>query len=93
MMEQGPTEAVCEQPLHPYTQALLSAEPLPLPADQRDDRRRIRLQGEIPSPLNPPSGCPFRPRCAFATEACASPPPLHEAHGRHVLCHHPLEAT
>tara|TARA_A100001391_G_scaffold128928_1_gene88208 strand:+ start:3936 stop:4928 length:993 start_codon:yes stop_codon:yes gene_type:complete len=89
MMEQGPTEAVCEQPLHPYTQALLSAEPLPLPADQRDDRRRIRLQGEIPSPLNPPSGCPFRTRCPRAEQRCAEQVPewREVAPDHRVACH------
>ncbi|MFC6330072.1 ABC transporter ATP-binding protein [Alloalcanivorax gelatiniphagus] len=89
MMEQGPTAAVCEQPLHPYTQALLSAEPLPLPADQRDDRRRIRLQGEIPSPLNPPSGCPFRTRCPRAEQRCAEQVPewREVAPDHRVACH------
>ena len=89
MMEQGPTGAVCEQPLHPYTQALLSAEPLPLPSDQRDHRRRIRLQGEIPSPLNPPSGCPFRTRCPRAETRCAEQVPewREVAPDHRVACH------
>lgn len=74
MMELGPTGAVIDQPLHPYTQALLSAEPRPVPSDMREDRR-IRLEGEIPSPVAPPSGCRFRTRCPFATEKCAAEPP------------------
>lgn len=74
MMELGPTDAVIETPLHPYTQALLSAEPRPVPSDMREDRR-IRLEGEIPSPVAPPSGCRFRTRCPFATEQCAAEVP------------------
>ncbi|MCH2559343.1 MAG: hypothetical protein MK005_18855 [Alcanivorax sp.] len=88
-MEQGPAGAVCEQPLHPYTQALLSAEPLPLPSDRRDHQRRIRLQGEIPSPLNPPSGCPFRTRCPRAEARCAEQVPAWRevAPDHRVACH------
>lgn len=74
MMELGPTDAVIEKPLHPYTQALLSAEPRPVPSDMREDRR-IHLKGEIPSPVAPPSGCRFRTRCPFATEHCAAKQP------------------
>jgi len=89
LMEQGPAGAVCEQPLHPYTQALLSAEPLPLPSDRRDHQRRIRLQGEIPSPLNPPSGCPFRTRCPRAEARCAEQVPAWRevAPDHRVACH------
>lgn len=68
LMEIGPAREVCEAPRHPYTEALLSAVPDPDP-DQR--RQRIVLQGDIPSPANPPSGCVFRTRCRFATMACA----------------------
>lgn len=89
LMEQGPADAISDHPLHPYTQALLSAEPLPLPSDLRDSRRRIRLEGEIPSPLNPPSGCPFRTRCPKAEARCAEQvPEWRELQPEHwVACH------
>jgi oligopeptide/dipeptide ABC transporter ATP-binding protein len=68
VMEEGPASAVLEQPMHPYTQALLSASPS-LDATRR--RVRILLQGDPPSPSNPPSGCVFRTRCPMAISACA----------------------
>jgi peptide/nickel transport system ATP-binding protein/oligopeptide transport system ATP-binding protein len=73
-VELGPTEKVSERPLHPYTQALLSAEPRPLPSNMRGDAR-IVLEGEIPSPIDPPSGCRFRTRCRYAQEVCAARAP------------------
>jgi oligopeptide/dipeptide ABC transporter ATP-binding protein len=87
-VELGPTENVSEQPLHPYTQALLSAEPLPLPSTMRSDRRII-LQGEIPSPIDPPSGCRFRTRCQYAQPVCAdTTPDWRELSPDHwVACH------
>lgn len=87
-VELGPTEAVSGQPLHPYTQALLSAEPIPLPSSMRRDRR-ILLKGEIPSPIDPPSGCRFRTRCQYAQPLCANKEPEWRElrPGHWVACH------
>ena len=75
-----------EHPLHPYTQALLSAAPVP---DPRVKRRRILLKGDIPSPINPPSGCPFHTRCPVAEARCRveTPPMRTTAPGHDVACH------
>jgi oligopeptide/dipeptide ABC transporter ATP-binding protein len=87
-VELGPTESVSERPLHPYTQALLSAEPRPLPSSMRGDER-IVLEGEIPSPIDPPSGCRFRTRCRYAQDLCANRTPdwRELAPGHWVACH------
>jgi oligopeptide transport system ATP-binding protein len=91
IVEQGPADEVYERPLHPYTRALISAVPVPYPEDatQRARRRRIRLEGELPSPLAPPRGCPFHPRCPWVEPQCKTdPPPLSEiSPGRWAACH------
>lgn len=88
LMELGPTEDVIEQPLHPYTRALLSAEPIPLPSTMRIDKRII-LEGEIPSPVAPPSGCRFRTRCPSVQPRCATEVPAWRElkPGHAVACH------
>lgn len=87
-MELGPTEDVCDRPLHPYTEALMSAEPVPLPSQLRT-QKRIVLEGEIPSPIDPPSGCRFRTRCRSAQDECARrEPQWRELRPDHwVACH------
>lgn len=87
-MEMGPTEDVIHRPLHPYTVALLSAEPVPLPQHMRTSRR-IELKGEIPSPVSPPSGCRFRTRCPYAVARCEQQvPEWREMRPGHlVACH------
>ncbi len=72
VMEVAPTEALFERPLHPYSQALLAASPKP---DPLQPMTHVPLQGDIPSPVNPPSGCVFRTRCPYALEACAQARP------------------
>jgi oligopeptide transport system ATP-binding protein len=90
IVETGPCEEVYTRPAHPYTRALLSAETrIDLSNGPTD---RILLTGEVPSPMNPPSGCRFRTRCWKAAPACAEPPELTGA-GRQVRCHFPLEPT
>ena len=85
-VEHGPGETIFAQPRHPYTQALLASTPAVDPARRR---RRITLSGELPSPLDPPSGCAFHRRCAFATDLCAKDwPLLRDVDGRQVACHH-----
>ena len=85
VVEHGPVDAVFSAPLHPYTRALLSATPI---ADPLAKRNRTALKGEIPSPLNPPTGCPFHPRCPIAIAECTSRVPIQrEVHNRIVACH------
>ncbi|GIP59723.1 ABC transporter ATP-binding protein [Paenibacillus woosongensis] len=88
MVELGHKAAVFDQPLHPYTQALMSAIPIPNPKIQRQ-REKITLRGELPSPLNPPTGCRFHTRCPWAVEQCRQiEPEWREARPDHwVACH------
>ena len=88
MVELADAEEIYNHPLHPYSQSLLSAVPLPDPKAARANKR-IVLSGDIPSPLNAPSGCPFRTRCRYATEQCAqSMPAFNEVEkGHFVACH------
>jgi oligopeptide/dipeptide ABC transporter ATP-binding protein len=87
IVEQAPTESLFRDPLHPYTQALLAAAPIPNP---RARRERIILTGDPPSAVNPPSGCRFRTRCRYATERCAAEvPALREIAPAHLAaCHY-----
>ena len=88
MVELADANEICEKPLHPYSKALMSAVPMPDPKIARANQR-IALQGDIPSPLNAPSGCPFRTRCQYATDKCAeSMPEFKEvSKGHFVACH------
>jgi len=91
IMEQGTTDEIFSPPYHPYTEALLSAVPI---ADTSIEKRHIVLEGELPSPINPPSGCPFQTRCPRKIgNICETerPPVQKTASGHAIMCHIPLE--
>jgi oligopeptide transport system ATP-binding protein len=92
VMELAEARVLLTKPRHPYTQALLSAAPIPDPAVERG-KKRILIEGDLPSPVNPPSGCVFRTRCPIAKAKCTSEVPALEARGGsadHVVaCHFP----
>ncbi len=91
LVEFAPTKEMFQQPLHPYTESLLSAVPI---ADPEIRQERIPLQGEIPNPANPPSGCYFHERCRYCTAKCAEEAPqLRDFGGRLVACHRAEELT
>jgi len=86
IVENAPAAELFEDPKHPYTRALLAANPVP---DPEAPRTAVALEGEVPSPMAPPSGCHFHPRCPRAFEPCAGrePPRVELAGGREVVCH------
>ncbi|MND99239.1 putative D,D-dipeptide transport ATP-binding protein DdpF [compost metagenome] len=85
-VEMGAKDDIYEKPLHPYTQALLSATPAIHPDPLKP---KIRIVGELPNPLNPPDGCAFHKRCPYATERCAKEvPALRQVSSRQVACHY-----
>ena len=88
LVELADAGEIYDNPLHPYSQSLLSAVPIPDPKIARANQR-IALTGDIPSPLNAPSGCPFRTRCKYATDACADAMPEFKEvkPGHFVACH------
>jgi len=92
IVELSDRDGIFERPLHPYTQALLSAIPIPDP-EKEEKRKRLILEGDVPSPANPPKACRFHPRCSFATEICTQEDPEFRNKGSEgtehwVACHH-----
>jgi oligopeptide/dipeptide ABC transporter ATP-binding protein len=94
LMEVSPAEELYTKPIHPYTNALLAAIPIPDPRENRR-RERVVVSGEPPNPINPPSGCVFHPRCPYATQICREeePPLVRYPNGHLAACHHPRNVT
>jgi oligopeptide transport system ATP-binding protein len=90
IVELGPADEVYSRPIHPYTLSLLSAVPIPDP-DANAKRQPIVLEGDVPSPANPPGACRFHTRCPYATEICSEVEPelVHHGRGQWAACHHP----
>jgi oligopeptide/dipeptide ABC transporter ATP-binding protein len=94
LMEVSPAEELYDKPIHPYTSALMGAIPIPDPKENRE-RTRVKVTGEPPNPINPPSGCRFHTRCPLATEVCSAVEPQLTAYagGHLAACHHPQNVT
>jgi oligopeptide/dipeptide ABC transporter ATP-binding protein len=92
LVEIGPANEVYERPAHPYTRGLIDAVPIPDPVLERQ-RETVPVRGELPSALDPPSGCRFRTRCPLAQDVCAEVEPPLRSFGRNhrAACHFPLE--
>jgi oligopeptide transport system ATP-binding protein len=91
IVEIGPADRVYSNPIHPYTLSLLASLPIPDPKENRA-REPMVLEGDLPSPANPPAACRFHTRCPYATEICSEVEPqlVHHGHGHWAACHHPL---
>jgi oligopeptide/dipeptide ABC transporter ATP-binding protein len=92
IVETGPSTVIYEHPVHPYTARLIEAIPVPSPELERTKSGQV-VKGELPSALDPPSGCRFRTRCERASDLCKEEEPLLRTFGPHHMaaCHHPLE--
>ena len=92
IVEIGPADEVYSNPIHPYTLSLLSALPDPRSEGERG-ARAVVLEGDLPSPANPPAACRFHTRCPYATEICSEVEPelVHHGNGHWAACHHPLD--
>lgn len=90
LVELADTDELFDRPKHPYTKALISANPIANP--RLRDQEKIIIQGDVPSPINPPSGCRFHTRCPYAEQMCKEVEPIlnEDANGHHVACHFPL---
>jgi oligopeptide/dipeptide ABC transporter ATP-binding protein len=93
IVEVSPADELYTKPIHPYTEALLSA--VPIPDARARERRRVVLRGDIPSPVAPPPACRFHPRCPYATDICheVEPPLVGYGNGHRAACHHPLNVN